>query len=353
MSVGSSTDGFCESHHENEAKEDGGANASVHDKRVFVNFFQTSTEPTCRVACFKLNGDATLADRSLGIVLALRLERDLETLISQHFRGSPNRQFPHGRYATLGHIFGYERAVGERESNCLEFRSVGDGNTDFVICVAVVLELERYLHLIALAHGPCTLIGDVQIDHSKGGDVEVSAHRCVGREGFGPVEHADIGHRGHQREVIGKVGREAGLSSEGDFEILFFVWAEVKRILFQHHVHFKAIPFLFHTDGFLERGGILYRAGDFNHRIVQWMDIEFGLLLLAINLNTGCCWGLSLNRRGETEQHQRHDEQTQAASRKHGPHRSLWILFDECDGELLPKRMGSGKFTLFSIDEVW
>ena len=92
------------------------------------------------------------------------------------------------------------------------------------------------------------------------------------------------------------------MAGEGDREVFFFVGAKREGVLLQHHVDFKAVPFLLDADGFLKRGRVLHRAGDFNHGIVERVDIEFRLLVIAIDFDARCRWCLRSHREEATQQ---------------------------------------------------
>ena len=126
-----------------------------------------------------MNRDGALAHGRLIIVLTGGLEGHLEALIGGDLRRCPNGQFSDGRDAVFGNVLGDKGASRERKACFFEFSGVGDGDLNLVVIVAVVLELEGNLGFIAFTHGSGALIGNVQIDHAKGGDVEVAAHRGV------------------------------------------------------------------------------------------------------------------------------------------------------------------------------
>ena len=139
--------------------------------------------------------DAGFADRGGIVVVALSLEGHLVAGVLEDFRGGSDGQFPDRGDAVLCHIFSHKGATREGETGLFQLSNVGDGHSNFVLVVAVVLELEADFHLIALGHGAGALVRNIEVDHAEGGDVQVAAHGGIGSEGLGPIQHADVGDR--------------------------------------------------------------------------------------------------------------------------------------------------------------
>ena len=106
--------------------------------------------------------------------------------------------------------------------------------------------------LVARSHRPGAFVGDVEVNHAVGGDVQIPADRSVGGQCFGPVEHANVRDDGGQREVVGQVGGHAFLTREGDDEVLLLTRPKFEGVVLEHHLDFKPVPLFFDADGFLE-----------------------------------------------------------------------------------------------------
>ena len=116
--------------------------------------------------------------------------------VLKDFGRSSDGQFPDRGDAVLCHVLCHEGATWEGEAGFFQLSSVGDGHSNFVLIVAVVLELEADFHLIALGHGAGALVRNIEVNHAESGDVQVAADGGIGGEGFGPIQHADVGDRG-------------------------------------------------------------------------------------------------------------------------------------------------------------
>ena len=95
------------------------------------------------------------------------------------------------------------------------------------------------------------------------------------------------------------------MSGEGDLEIFLLVRSEFKGVLLEHHVNLHAVPFFFDKDGFLERRWVSHGAGDLDHRVIERVDVQFGLFVVAIDFHP---WGGRDLRLSHWEQRTHHHQ---------------------------------------------